>query len=149
VWKFCSGRSARNARGGRKESIRATPWDWASIEMKIEEGDIQFLEILHDILENPLYSKILEWNQENIFEIKNIDLFASVRKIYDAIRVYLSLAHSLSVSLHRSSYEDFTNIKVMKPFSLNLTSFISQRFKRLQLHSSSHILTSGNPIAHS
>jgi hypothetical protein len=59
--------------------------------MKIEEGDIQFLEILHDILENPLYSKILEWNQENIFEIKNIDLFASVRKIYDAIRVYLSL----------------------------------------------------------
>jgi hypothetical protein len=47
--------------------------------MKIEEGDLQFLEILHDILENPLYSKILEWNQENIFEIKNIELFTSVR----------------------------------------------------------------------
>jgi hypothetical protein len=46
--------------------------------MKFEENPHQFLEILYDILQNPLYSKILEWKTENIFEIKNIDLFTSV-----------------------------------------------------------------------
>lgn len=46
--------------------------------MKFEENPCQFLEILYEILHNPLYSKILEWKTENIFEIKNIDLFTSI-----------------------------------------------------------------------
>jgi hypothetical protein len=46
--------------------------------MPFEDNPIQFLEILYEILQNPLYSKILEWKTENIFEIKNTDLFCSV-----------------------------------------------------------------------
>lgn len=40
--------------------------------------NIEFLEKLYDILENPLYSKIIDWNGDHIFEIKNLERFNSV-----------------------------------------------------------------------
>ena len=42
-----------------------------------KEG-IQFLDTLYDLLENPLYSKIIGWLDETTIEIKNIELFISV-----------------------------------------------------------------------
>lgn len=47
-----------------------------------KEG-IQFLETLFDLLENPLYSKILGWSSDdNLFEIRNIELFISVIPLF-------------------------------------------------------------------